>query len=157
MAVYNKLSDFVDTGKPVVFETAVPSSTKVFIHVHAFTNPVTAWTWVDQDNLKWYVTSAEKGAFHLEPAFNRNFVLSQYTNSHDNDAPFNIVDKNTHPGDVALIRLIPLKNDNWLLQLVHSNKYVHLHGAYCANDTPITQWDYVDQTNLYWSIHEPHK
>jgi len=44
----------------------------------------------------------------------------------------------------------PAGGEWWYIKFVHSGKCAHVHGGGKANNTPITQWDAVDQPNLKW-------
>jgi len=150
------LREFVDTNQPVAFQSALGN--KVYLHVYGgegvLDAKLSAWEWVNQPNLKWYVSSSNyKGTFYIESAINRDLVLHQHGATGENGAPCTLWSKKEAPlAGNLLIRLIPLADGTWLLQFLHSNKFAHVHGGYPVNDALITQWEWADSLNLRWRI-----
>jgi len=77
--------------------------------------------------------------------------MHQHGGNSNNGGEITLWDKRTHGHQGNLkIQLQHVGGEYYALRYSHSGKCVHVHGGATGNDTPITQWDYVDQANLKW-------
>jgi len=106
-----------------------------------------------QDNLQWKVSNAPDGHYYIESAINTNFVIHQHGANSENNGAITLWDKTTHghQGNLQL-KAEKLGGGWYALKFAHSGKCVHVYGAQTADDTPISQWEYVDQDNLKWKF-----
>jgi len=140
-------------------KVAIQSGVGTFMHVHggvpADGTKITAWSWVDQANLKWHIEAVpgKPGFFFLSSVANPQFVLHQLGANSNNGGECTTWNKATHGHQGNLqVSFEAAGNDYWYIKFAHSGKYAHVSGASTANDTPITQWEKVDQPNLKWRI-----
>jgi len=153
------LSPISSAGYGVHGKVAIQSGVGTFLHVYggnpADNTPVSTWAWVDQPNLKWHIepVPGKPGFFFLASAANPRFVLHQLGATHDNGSAISTWNKETHGHQGNLqVSFEPAGGDYWYIRFAHSGKYVHVQGAATGNNTPVTQWDKVDQPNLKWRI-----
>jgi len=144
-------------------KVAIQSGVGTFLHVHGGVPSdgakITAWAWVDQPNLKWHIEAVpnKPGFFFLCSVANPAFVVHQLGANSNNGGEITTWNKGTHGHQGNLqVSFEPAGGDYHFIKFAHSGKYVHVHGASTANDTPITQWDKVDQPNLKWRIFPVH-
>ena len=135
------LENIVNTNQPVYIESALGNA---FLHV------------VGGQNLKWIIHSTDDG-FYISSAVDPKFVIHLHGASHDNGAKASLWDKTSvsHGPQSHHLKVNFLRTPEGfhMIKFVHSGKFLQVHGASNANGTPITQWDYVDQSNLKWKIY----
>jgi len=149
-----KFSYFAHSGKPFMIQS---KGGNAFVHVHgggtANGTNISTWSYVDQDNLKWYLKPAEHaGYFYIVSALDRNHdhVLHQHGGTNGNGDNITLWDR-CDQGNTQ-VRFENAGDGYYNIVFRHSNKAVHVHGGGTANDTNITQWDVVNQDNLKWRL-----
>ena len=148
------LIDAVNSGKAVYIRSALGNS---YLHVlgAAAHNgaPITLWEKVDQNNLKWFINSTDKG-FYIQSAVNPNFVIHQLNANGDNGGAITLYDKTTHGNqDNMKVNFLSGGNGHYFIEFVHSKKCIHVNNATAKNGNPVSQWEYVNQYNLLWDFH----
>jgi hypothetical protein len=115
---------------------------------------VTIWdknTHGHQANLQWTIHHGPNGTYHIASVADPNFVFHQLGATNENGGRISVWNKNTHGHQGNLqVRFEKVEKGWWAIRFAHSNKCVHVQGAQTGNNTPITQWDYVNQANLKW-------
>lgn len=150
------LHSLVNTGQKVFVQSA---DGDVVLHVSGGVArneaPVTIWnksTHGQQANLQWTIETAPNGQFFLASAVDPAFVLHQSGGVHTNDGACSLWDKRTHGHQGNLQVTFEPRGNCFAIRFAHSGKYAHVHGGGTANDTKVTQWDWVEQNNLKWYI-----
>jgi len=149
-------TDFVDKPVPFMLESGVNGW---FAHVHgggtANGTNISVWSFVDQDNLKWFLkTSETSGYYYIVTAIDKthDHVLHQYGATQDNGGNVTLWDR-VNQGNTQ-VRFEDAGDGYFRIPFRHSNKCVHLHGGVGYNDANITQWEPVNQKNLVWRFAE---
>jgi ribosomal protein S19 len=146
--------DFLNTGEHFFVESQLGPVAHVLGGAAHNDAKVSCWdknTHGHQSNLQWTLASAHNGNYYLCSAINPNFVLHQLGSHSNNGGEISLWDKNTHGHQGNLqVNFRDVGAGWYAISFVHSGCCVHLHGAQTANNTPITQWQYVSQANLHW-------
>jgi len=144
---------FLNNNIPV----AIQSQVGTYLHVYGGNAQndarVSTWSWVNQNNLKWFIESVpgRNDVFFIASACNRNFVVHQRGSTANNGDAITLWDKTTHGHQGNLhVRFEHAGDGFWFIRFEHSGKCVHVQGASTANDAAVTQWDSVNQNNLKW-------
>jgi len=140
------------TGRTFLLESALGG---VFAHVLGANTgngtPISIWSYVNQNNLKWTLKPAEvPGFYYIVSALDRTVdrVLHQSGAVQDNGGPVSLWER-VNQGNTQ-VRFEDAGDGYWYIIFHHSGKCVHVSGAVRDNNTPITQFEKVNQNNLKW-------
>jgi len=127
------------------------------MHLHggkaADNAPITIYETLNQPNLMWTIQHSPHGGFWICSVTDQNFVVHQFGATNDNDGAISVWNKNTHGQQGNLrVNFEQTPDGYYKIIFVHSGKCVHVFGGGRANDTKMSQWEFVNQNNLKWSF-----